>query len=291
VSVTTISNRLLLAWVLICRREFSGSLNFQKRPDFTRSIEEFSFGWIYREKPAVTIRLTPLIISAISIEKSDEFIQRIDELNDKFLAASYQDHVIAGGKISFVYNGQNDKKMKNTFYFQSSLETGGNLLRGLFNILDRPFDDAVLESYNLFNIRFAQFAKISGDLRYYFPLTKKSKIVYRLAGGLGVPLANLKEAIPFEKSFFSGGSNGVRAWKARTLGPGSYLDPNLRFDKIGDIQLEGNVEVRFPLISWVEGAVFVDRSEEHTSELQSHHELVCRLLLGKKKNKKSAYGR
>src|SRR6266851_6741437 len=29
------------------------------------------------------------------------------------------------------------------------------------------------------------------------------------------------------------------------------------------------------------------RSEEHTSELQSHHDLVCRLLLEKKKNKKS----
>src|SRR5437773_8354219 len=28
------------------------------------------------------------------------------------------------------------------------------------------------------------------------------------------------------------------------------------------------------------------RSEEHTSELQSHHDLVCRLLLEKKKNKK-----
>src|SRR6266540_6462528 len=29
-----------------------------------------------------------------------------------------------------------------------------------------------------------------------------------------------------------------------------------------------------------------DRSEEHTSELQSHHDLVCRLLLEKKKKKK-----
>src|SRR5215468_11976995 len=29
------------------------------------------------------------------------------------------------------------------------------------------------------------------------------------------------------------------------------------------------------------------RSEEHTSELQSHHDLVCRLLLEKKKNKPS----
>src|SRR5437773_9092909 len=27
-----------------------------------------------------------------------------------------------------------------------------------------------------------------------------------------------------------------------------------------------------------------DRSEEHTSELQSHHDLVCRLLLEKKKS-------
>src|SRR6266851_10212183 len=27
------------------------------------------------------------------------------------------------------------------------------------------------------------------------------------------------------------------------------------------------------------------RSEEHTSELQSHHDLVCRLLLEKKKNR------
>src|SRR5437773_8607341 len=29
------------------------------------------------------------------------------------------------------------------------------------------------------------------------------------------------------------------------------------------------------------------RSEEHTSELQSHHDLVCRLLLEKKKQQKS----
>src|SRR5437773_6060043 len=30
-----------------------------------------------------------------------------------------------------------------------------------------------------------------------------------------------------------------------------------------------------------------ERSEEHTSELQSHHDLVCRLLLEKKKKKKT----
>src|SRR5437667_4957320 len=33
------------------------------------------------------------------------------------------------------------------------------------------------------------------------------------------------------------------------------------------------------------------RSEEHTSELQSHHDLVCRLLLEKKKNKNNICNR
>src|SRR5437667_12700774 len=35
--------------------------------------------------------------------------------------------------------------------------------------------------------------------------------------------------------------------------------------------------------SWRGGTVVYLRSEEHTSELQSHHDLVCRLLLEKKK--------
>ena len=42
------------------------------------------------------------------------------------------------------------------------------------------------------------------------------------------------------------------------MGPGSYYDEQNRFDKIGDIQLEGNVEFRFPLVSWFEGALFLD---------------------------------
>src|SRR5437773_8382269 len=36
--------------------------------------------------------------------------------------------------------------------------------------------------------------------------------------------------------------------------------------------------------SW-HAALVGERSEEHTSELQSHHDLVCRLLLEKKKKK------
>src|SRR2546426_7695994 len=45
----------------------------------------------------------------------------------------------------------------------------------------------------------------------------------------------------------------------------------------GELEREGNEPSRLPRAS--------DRSEEHTSELQSPCNLVCRLLLEKKKNK------
>jgi outer membrane protein assembly factor BamA len=90
---------------------------------------------------------------------------------------------------------------------------------------------------------------------------KRSRIVYRVAGGIGFPLANLS-VLPYEQSFFSGGPNGVRAWRARTLGPGGYnqeeTKSNARFDKTGDIILEGNFEYRFHVIQNFHGAFFID---------------------------------
>ncbi|MGE0569315.1 MAG: BamA/TamA family outer membrane protein, partial [Bacteroidia bacterium] len=83
--------------------------------------------------------------------------------------------------------------------------------------------------------------------------------VYRMAGGIGWTLKNLN-VLPYEQSFFSGGPNSVRAWRARTLGPGGY-DPTLsstRFDKIGDILLEGNIEYRFHIVKSFYGALFGD---------------------------------
>src|SRR5260370_10028909 len=54
----------------------------------------------------------------------------------------------------------------------------------------------------------------------------------------------------------------------------------------GDEELAGRHLWVADLAGRTRGAVR-DRSEEHTSELQSHLNLVCRLLLEKKKNKQS----
>ncbi|MCX6270794.1 MAG: BamA/TamA family outer membrane protein [Bacteroidetes bacterium] len=84
-------------------------------------------------------------------------------------------------------------------------------------------------------------------------------VVYRAALGLGYPYGN-SEALPFDKGFYAGGANGMRGWAIRSLGPGSFNDASsiYKYDKMGDILLESNLEFRFPIIGWLNGAFFGD---------------------------------
>jgi outer membrane protein assembly factor BamA len=67
--------------------------------------------------------------------------------------------------------------------------------------------------------------------------------------------------MPYIKQFAIGGSNSIRAFPARSVGPGSYLldlDKAIFIDQRGDIKLEANAEYRFDIIKSFKGAVFVD---------------------------------
>ena len=80
----------------------------------------------------------------------------------------------------------------------------------------------------------------------------------RSAIGIGIPYGN-SGVLPYEKSFFAGGTNDIRAWRLRSLGPGAYFDSQTdNFDRIGDILLELNIEERFPIYKYLNGAVFAD---------------------------------
>ncbi|MDE7451009.1 MAG: BamA/TamA family outer membrane protein, partial [Alistipes sp.] len=59
--------------------------------------------------------------------------------------------------------------------------------------------------------------------------------------------------------FYAGGSNGMRGWTPRTLGPGSVPRPETNFpSQLGDMKLEANLEFRFPIWGIVHGATFLD---------------------------------
>lgn len=238
---------------------FGASLNYQQRPDFTRNIEEVNVGFEAQVTNEIFTRLT-FGFSALDIKnESPEFLALLSDLNDPVLTASFRDHIIANGILNFVYH----PKRKTVFnrlesYYSINLESAGGLLYNLMKGLDKNRQSG--ETYEILGIQFAHYLKISPELRYYFTVNEKSSLAYRFYGGYGSPQANTPQALPFEKAYFIGGSNSVRAWRARTLGPGTYLDESFqrRFDRIGDFQLEGNFEYRFDLFDFIEGALFAD---------------------------------
>jgi outer membrane protein assembly factor BamA len=76
--------------------------------------------------------------------------------------------------------------------------------------------------------------------------------------GVAIPYGNTPEFVPFERRFFTGGVNSLRAWRPRSIGPGSFAQKD-QLDFSGEIKLEANAEFRFNLYNkWLEGAVFTD---------------------------------
>jgi outer membrane protein assembly factor BamA len=113
-------------------------------------------------------------------------------------------------------------------------------------------------SYQVLGLPFAQYVRADIDLRYNIILNDVSSIVYRAFVGAGIPYGNSK-AIPFEKQYFGGGANGIRAWQVRTLGPGTYVPKTKGFlNQTADIKIEANAEYRFKLVWILHGALFLD---------------------------------
>ncbi len=237
----------------------SAGLNFQQRPDFTRTIQDVNFKWdVAKGLHHLEIGLWGLSALKIS-NQSQEFLDRLTQLNDPILNISFQDHIISSFSLTYTRNTQDVRKLKNVAYYSGAVELAGFMLRRLAEPLNLYFNPNT-EAYELFGIRFAEYVRTTQDLRYYQRFNKGSEMVYRVAGGIGIPFENLNQSMPFERSFFAGGANGIRGWRPRLLGPGGYIDSTLveRFDHVGDIHLEANLEYRFDLFDFIDGALFVD---------------------------------
>ncbi len=236
-------------------------LNYQRRPDYTRTLSQVSFGWNFIENPETvsSFDIEWAELSVIKIDRSAAFDEWLGSLNDSYLANSYQDHLILASRIGFTVNTQKDGNQPRAFYYRGNiLEGAGNLLRAIYQRLPNAETDS-LGSYEINNIRFAQYVKSDHDVRFYTQKDDRNKFAFRAFVGVGIPLKNLP-SLPFEKSYFSGGANGLRAWQARTLGPGSFRDTTLvrSFNNIGDIKLEFNAEYRFKITQMFQAAFFLD---------------------------------
>jgi hypothetical protein len=238
------------------KTNISLALDRQGRPQYDRNLINTTFQWTLRLRDQDQLTLAPIDISYVQLEKTKAFTEQLNESRNVLLINSYSDHIISAGRLAYSYTTQDfTNALKNFYYYRLSFESTGNLLRAVSKPLNLQESKG---SYLIDTLAFAQYVKADFEYKKYFILTRSSSYVIRLFAGSGLPLANRK-ALPFDRSFFAGGSNGIRAWRARALGPGNVADTTTYgIDQVGEIQLELNLEYRFKIVKQFEGAAFVD---------------------------------
>lgn len=185
---------------------------------------------------------------------SDLYRSQIDE--NPFLANVIEKQLIVGTNYTYTYTNTMQQEKKHTYYFRGHIDLAGNIA-GLISGADVNAG----QERELLGVPFSQYVKMEAEGRYFWRLSKKTTWANRLLVGAGYPYGNSNQ-IPYIKQFFNGGTNSLRAFRARSIGPGSYDGTleNAEFypDQSGDIKFEINTELRHKLFSIFEGAAFID---------------------------------
>jgi len=250
--------------------QFKLGYNFQQRLQYFRLTSfNAAYGYSWRETTLKTHEFFPIDVSFVRSSKTSMEFDSLLLLNPS-LANSFQNQFIVGSRYSFTLNTQLSEDMevkyklrdndKSHFYFNGSVDLSGNVLNGLQSI-DNPEE----KPYEIFGSLYSQYLRGSIDFRYYFQIDRHRKIATRLSIGAGYAYGNSTN-LPYIKQFAVGGSNSVRAFPARSVGPGTYnvrtdttvISNTFFIDQRADTKLEVNLEYRFDIINALKGAWFID---------------------------------
>lgn len=239
---------------------FDASYNFQRRNDFDRNITELGYSWKFSEGKSQTWLIKWQSLNFVKLQKDSLFELKLAQLNDPFILNSYNDHFSNKFQLTFVRNTQriqSEKGKSNYWFVTSKLSTSGFLLDKLGV---GASDTTSIGLKKIFGVPFTQFVSIENDFRYYLKLGRTRSFAFRLLSGLGFAYGN-SPSLPYEQSFYAGGSNDLRAWEARTIAQGgtqTWKDTLSTATQIGDMKIEFNVEYRFQLSKTLKMAWFID---------------------------------
>jgi len=231
------------------------SLSYQmlnRGSEYTLNAFKGEFGYNFKENIYKEHNLNPISVSYISTAfPNDDVMDSLYRVNP-LLRTTLENQLIIGSNYNFTYTNQMEDSRRNNTYFYGGLETGGNVW-GAFV----PKNDEGKRT--LFNVPLSQYIRVEADLRDYYKINKNLIWANRLNLGYGYAYGQ-STSLPFVRQFFAGGSNDIRAFPARTLGPGTYKVPDdaIFADQGGDIKLMLNSELRFKIVSILYGALFVD---------------------------------
>ncbi len=232
--------------------------DFLKRQDsYTLRSARTSFGYVWKEDQYKEHQLNIIAVNYVQPSNVQPAYQRLADSIPSYQNAINKQFTI-GPSYNFNFTNTQDTYRQNTFYLNGNFDFSGNII-GLF----QKGDDS--SKKKIFGQEYSQYVRAEIDFRYYRKLGLNAQWANRVLLGYSHSYGNSR-SLPYVKQFFIGGTNSLRAFRARALGPGTYRDAELDLDndnylaadQSGDLKLEMNTEYRRKLFSVVNGAVFVD---------------------------------
>ena len=257
--------RLILPWkdTDLLRSRYQQKTSFKIYGNLlnrARFFNMLSFGgnvtYDFRKSRTWKHTITPFQLTFNTLMSTTERFDSITATNPS-LALSLGDQFIPSMNYTFTYDNARLKR-DYQLWWENSITSAGNVTSLLYAALGKDFSE---KNKKLLGTPFAQFLKLTSEVRALFKVGEKQHIAARLMGGVLWSYGNQTIA-PYSEQFYIGGANSLRAFTVRSLGPGTYNPgKNTKYgylDQTGDIKLEANVEYRFPIFGDLYGATFLD---------------------------------
>jgi len=242
------------------RTKLLAGYTYTNRPEYQRSIITASSTLTWETPKGFQYSLTGTNLNIIRSDTSAAFGERLRELENvgNRLINAFKPAFVSNMSFSVTWNQHNyGNADNNSFFLRASIESGGTTL----NI----FSPSLITKWGLEPYK---YLRLNVDMRQTNIVNKHTQLAFRVNTGVGYAYSSNK-VLPYEKNFFVGGSNSIRAWRPRRLGPGSLppalsTDPesnglyDYRFEKPGDLLFEASAELRKKLFGFVNYALFVD---------------------------------
>jgi outer membrane protein assembly factor BamA len=242
------------------RTRLSGSYTYTDRPEYQRGITNFSatFSWDLSQK--LKFSFTPTSLNMIRSTLDSTFqasLIKLQQDQGNNLINAFKPSFVGSMIFSVTRNNNYGNTQKHSSLIRATFESGGTFLNFY---TPQVIINQGLEPY--------QFIRLSVDYRKNIFINKTTSVAYRINTGFGYAYSPNK-ILPYEKNFFAGGSNSIRAWRPRRLGLGSDPPPlstnpskngyfDYKYEKPGEILLEASIEWRQKIFGFLNYALFVD---------------------------------
>lgn len=234
------------------------SADLLNRPSFFKMVQfGTGFSWEWHANRNSLNEFTPFKLTYTKmLSTTSAFDSAMDQ--NPAVALSFLDQFIPMMSYSYTYDKVIDKN--NTLVWTSNVMEAGNIFSGIWELAGKKNGEK-----KLFGTPFSQFVKAQSQLVYscrlYHGVHSKQWLVFRVFAGAAHAYGNSSQ-VPYSEQFYIGGANSLRAFAVRSVGPGSYHPgdnvKNGYYDQTGTFKFEFNTELRFPIMGYLHGALFLD---------------------------------